>query len=106
MNRPDPQELGTRYDHYVELRDLFAQGVEIIKGMRETWKSVGERTQQQQLESAVMLINKRLDLITGYDDGCYKLGRIIDALPVLHPKLLTEGDHGPNIDKCSPSQNQ
>ena len=32
-SKPDLLEMGTRWQHYVELRDLFADGIEIIKRM-------------------------------------------------------------------------
>jgi hypothetical protein len=99
--RPDLMEIGTRYNHYMELRELFAEGAEILSRLSPQLKYDGDYTKQKLLEETVKLIDGRMELLGNYRDACYKIGRVVDALPV--QKRLSDGEyHGPNIDKCAP----
>jgi hypothetical protein len=63
-SKPDLLEMGTRWQHYVELRDLFADGIEIIKRM--TIKSSADAVKRVKLEAAVELLNARLNLLSDF----------------------------------------
>ena len=49
--KPNLFEKGTRWDHYNELRDVFASGVEILNQLKV--KSLGDRKKQLQLQLAL-----------------------------------------------------
>jgi hypothetical protein len=62
--KPNLLEKGTRWDHYNELRDLFASGVEVLKTLRV--KSRSDQERQAKLEHAVEMIEGRLNFITDF----------------------------------------
>ena len=62
--KPNLFEKGTRWDHYNELRDVFASGVEILNQLKV--KSLGDRKKQLQLQNAVEMIEGRINYITDY----------------------------------------
>lgn len=61
------EEVGTRLEHYYELRDLFANGVQVIEGMNAGHRTKTDNEKLVKLRTAVELINTRIDLITGFD---------------------------------------
>lgn len=62
--RLDLMERGTRWEHYAELRELFACGIEIIKHMH--LKSSGDDIKRLKLEGAVELLDARLNLLSDF----------------------------------------
>lgn len=58
------QETGTRWEHYSELRELFACGIEILKNL--SVKSPTDREKQKKLEGAVELLDGRINLLADY----------------------------------------
>ena len=57
-------EMGTRWAHYAELRDLFTTGIEIINNM--TTKSSGDQLKRVKLEGAVELLDARINLLSDF----------------------------------------
>jgi len=57
-------EMGTRWSHYSELRELFACGVEILKNI--TIKSPTDRDKLKKLEGAVELIDGHINLLADF----------------------------------------
>jgi 4-hydroxy-3-methylbut-2-en-1-yl diphosphate synthase IspG/GcpE len=57
-------EMGTRWSHYSELRELFACGVEILKNI--TIKSPTDRDKLKKLEGAVELLDGRINLLADF----------------------------------------
>ena len=77
-------DIGTRYRHYSDLREVFALGVEILKGLTGNMMGSEERARLQSLTSAVREIDKRIDALSGYEALIRPRGLIaneIDALP-------------------------
>src|ERR1017187_7450277 len=62
--RLDLMETGTRWQHYAELRELFACGIEIINRM--SLKSCGDAVKLKKLEGAVELLDARLNLLSDF----------------------------------------
>lgn len=77
--KPDLFEQGTRWEHYIELRDIFAIGVEVLKNLRV--KSSNDQEKQKKLQHAVEMIEGRLNYITDFS-SCTAYGsalrRVID----------------------------
>jgi hypothetical protein len=76
----DLMAMGTRYEHYSELRDLFAVGIEIITNMHV--KTSGDAIKKTKLEGAVELLEARLNLLSDYIYGSTygsKLRGVIDG---------------------------
>ncbi len=64
--KPDLRELGTRFIHIMELKEVFLQGIDIIDQM--SMKSEGDRRTKAKLEIAVEMINKRLEYLSDFAD--------------------------------------
>jgi hypothetical protein len=58
------QDVGTRWEHYSELRELFALGIEILKNLPV--KSSIDEHRRVKLEHAVEMIDGRLSLLSDY----------------------------------------
>jgi hypothetical protein len=61
------EEMGTRWQHYTELRDLFSDGVEVMKNSQRSFKTPKDVRMQGEMEAAVALINKRLEILAGFE---------------------------------------
>jgi hypothetical protein len=60
-------EVGTRFDHYSELREVFADGIEIMTNMRAEHRSAADVIKLAELKAAEKLIAKRLEVLSGYE---------------------------------------
>jgi hypothetical protein len=97
---PDLREIGSRYSHYAELRDVFADGVEVVKSALKYHESASDRERLVSLQHAVKEIEGRLATLSNFDDIAVswgRLGREIDGIQVMSKKQLTEG-----IDAAQP----
>jgi hypothetical protein len=61
--------IGTRYDHYMELKELFSQGVTILQEMNASHKGAADEEKLNKLKAAVEVIERRIDLLSGFDDA-------------------------------------
>jgi len=77
----DLTEVGTRYDHYQELKELWMGGVEVLTRMHENYKTASDEVMRKQLEGAISLIDKQLDILSGFDRKKFDLLREIEAIP-------------------------
>lgn len=77
----DLMELGTRYDHYVELRESWLEAIEDIKKIDDQNKSSSDYTILERLSIGVSLIEKRLDRLSQFDTKRFELKRQLDAIP-------------------------
>lgn len=82
--RLDLQETGTRWDHYSELRELFACGIEILKNLNV--KSTADAVKREKLEHAVEMLDGRIALLSDYarktgwnSPDRYALREVIDS---------------------------
>lgn len=67
-SKPDLMATGTRYDHYVELREVFALGGEVIDGLEKTNRICeADKVLRTKLQGAVEVINKRLSYLSNYE---------------------------------------
>lgn len=60
-------ETGTRFQHYSELRELFADGIEILTKCLPAHRSPGDDEKLKKLKAAEELIAKRLELLSGFE---------------------------------------
>lgn len=65
--KPNLFEQGTRWDHYNELRDLFAEGVDILERIKI--KMPADRLKLVKMKYALEMIEARLNFITDYTKG-------------------------------------
>ena len=65
FRRYDLEEMGTRFEHYIELKDLFETGIEIIRNLRNH-ATPGDEIKSIKLIHAVEMIGYRIDVLSGY----------------------------------------
>lgn len=95
-------ELGTRFQHYSELREVFAEGIEILMNVSEIHKSSSDVIKLAELKSAEKMIAKRLEILSGYERKTVYSGTLPSALRQIEmermrSKLLLKG----NVDEDS-----
>jgi hypothetical protein len=82
---PSLDEVGTRYNHYCELRDIFADGVVVMNNALSYHKNAEDLKRRDSLQCAVNEINNRLDNLSGFDGATAyygSLAREVNAIPV------------------------
>lgn len=84
-------QQGTRYDHYMELKEVFMLGVDVIDRMLPHLRSESDMKTRVKLEHAVELIDKRLKYLSNYDDKIHAVNREIRAVGIHRTPQLTEG---------------
>ena len=90
----DLNELGTRLDHYDELREIFLDGVEIMKNMNPAYVADGDAERQKSLQSAADEITKRINVLSGFIQESNWNGDFRNDIEAVHRNvrlLLTEG---------------
>jgi len=106
-------EVGSRFSHYSELREVFADGVEILKNLTSVHKSAADVIKLAELKVAEKLIAKRLEVLSGFERKMVynaTLPSTIRQVEIerLRSKLLLKGNvdansGSPTKDKASSS---
>jgi hypothetical protein len=65
----DLNEVGTRFDHYNELREVFMLGVEMIKGLHPNYYTDSDKEKQQKLQNAADAVQGRIDHLAKFPSG-------------------------------------
>jgi len=105
---PSLDELGSRYSHYCELRDIFADGVVVMNNALSYHKNAEDLKRRDSLQCAVNEINNRLDNLSGFEGETAYYGAIareINAIPVppMQKQLKGETDAAqPRNEKSLP----
>ena len=92
----DLLEMGTRIDHYDELREIFLDGVEIMKNMNPIYVATGDAERQKSLQSAADEIAKRINVLANFIQETNYNGDFRNEIEDVHRftrPLLTEGKH-------------
>ena len=92
-------DVGTRYNHYMELRELFSEGIEALKQTMtyQPNNEVGKR-RVESLQHAVNEIDHRIEVLAGYADHAHrwsKFGRELDSIKP-NVTVLSEGSNVQN----------
>jgi hypothetical protein len=94
VNKPSLTETGTRFDHYMELKEVFMEGVDVIDRMNPTYVSDNDRKLKSKLQSAVDMINRRLEFLSDFSkltENYGDLAKAVRAAGIHRTPLLTEG---------------
>jgi hypothetical protein len=81
-------QVGTRYSHYLELREAFAEGVQIMKNALEYHSSDADKLRLQNLQIAVNYIDKRIEFLSEYDKHASQFSafaRDLNSIPPAPP---------------------
>ena len=82
---PSLDEVGSRYSHYCELRDIFADGVVVMNNALSYHKNAEDLKRRDSLQCAVNEINNRLDNLSGFESATAYYGAVarqVNAIPV------------------------
>lgn len=83
--RLDLMESGTRYDHYMELRDAFATGVEVLKHTLTIHPSVSDLLRLKKLEGAVEVINSRVNYLSEFERKTASFSDLVKEINKIQP---------------------
>jgi hypothetical protein len=75
---------GTRYQHLMELREIWEIGLDVLRTMNQEYLTEGDQYKITQLESAIFLLTKHIDNISGfgkYGQAEHDLRYKIDNVP-------------------------
>lgn len=78
---PDLMEKGTRYQHYMELIDIFSLGIEVLNNASSVQKSDTDEKTKVELQHAVNRIQSRMDVLSKYSAKQYGLAAEINKIP-------------------------
>lgn len=96
MDKPaklDLVEQGTRFDHYMELRDTFAEAVVALENSLKLEENLTTRENIKKLKSAVDLIEGRVNFLSDFSKLTTRystLGQTLDAIAPNRPLQLVE----------------
>lgn len=79
-------DVGTRWQHLVDVRELWQNALANLERIRPNYLSVGDKKLIAKLRVAVELMDRHINLLSKFTLGDTALGRMIDACPRL-PKL-------------------
>jgi|SRR5271165_4578516 len=65
----DLSEVGTRLEHYNELREVFMMGVEMLKGLHHAHRSEADVLKLGKLQNAADAIQGRIDILSKFPSG-------------------------------------
>ena len=88
------KEMGTRYDHYMELREVFMDGIDVLTRMNQSFISDADKIVKTKLTHTVEMITRRLDNLSDFADKTANYGdlaRQINLVGKHVTPLLTEG---------------
>lgn len=86
-------QQGSRYDHYMELKETFATGVQILENALKVEDNTTSRQNLVKLTNAVALIEARVNYLTDFNQATSQFGSLakeIRAIPVNRPAQLPE----------------
>jgi len=92
--RMNLQEIGTRYDHYMELREVFMDGIDVLTRMNQSFVSDADKAVKHKLTNAVEMITRRLDNLSDFADKTANYGDLARQVRLAGKHvtpLLTEG---------------
>jgi hypothetical protein len=89
------QEIGTRYTHYMELREVFMDGIDVLTRMNQNFISDADKIVKVKLQNAVDMITRRLDVLSDFADKTANYGDLARQIrlagkhvtPLLETKL-------------------
>ncbi len=91
----DLNAQGSRYDHYMELKEVFMTALDIIERRAPNLQTDGDKKMKAKLEPTIELIDRRIRYLADYDSKIYGVNREIEAA---HRKLELTGGRDTRVD--------
>jgi len=99
------QEKGTRYDHYMELREVFMEGIDVLTHMNQSFLSEADKTVRLKLTHAVEMITRRIDNLSDFADKTTSYSDLARQIKLVGkhvtPQLTTSLPEGSNVEPTS-----
>lgn len=83
-------DIGTRYQHLVDLRDVWQEGIEAVSRRLPAHRTSGDEDLLKSLHVCISLINKQLGIMSGYDKKKFDLRREVNSIPLDPNQIPTE----------------
>ena len=85
-------EMGTRFEHYLELQELFLDAVQMLKGLNPAHRIESDDAKIIRLQNAADAIWQRISHLSDYvNDTTYGSAMQKEIDTIVQNKLLTEG---------------
>ncbi len=65
-SKPSLTQIGTRYDHYMELKEVFMEGVDVLNRMNPNFVGDEDKKLKVKLQDSVDMINRRIDVLSDF----------------------------------------
>lgn len=87
------EDVGTRYQHLTDLRDLWADGIQTLSNIKPQWRSEADTILRKNLELALEMLDKQFEVLSRYNQGEeFHMGREIEqAVKDVKAGKLLEG---------------
>ena len=73
------EDVGTRYRHLTDLRDLWSEGIDTLNRMKPSHKTESDNVLLKSLVTAVAMLDKQIEVLSGYNTGGeFQMGRDVD----------------------------
>lgn len=102
-------ETGTRYSHYMELKEVFLLGIDVIDRMNQSYVSDTDKKMKADLTTTVGMIEKRLAYLVSYSTEASQysdFGREIDRIQPHRTPQLTAGSPNEQTPKSQQNPNR
>jgi len=73
------EDIGTRYDHLIDLIELCADGVEVLQGY--TYNTPMDSAKRAKLQNTIEITRNILDSMSGYDQYDYLTRKSVNSIP-------------------------
>lgn len=91
-SKKDLHEQGSRYTHYMELKEVFLLGIDVIDKMNPNYVGESDRALRVKLGYAVDMITRRIDYLSGFTPLLTSLARQVDEAGISRQLMLEEAD--------------
>ena len=103
------RETGTRYDHYMELKEVFMDGIDVLNRMNPNFVSEHDKAVKVKLQNAVEMITRRIDNLSDFAEKTANYGDLAREIRLAGKHttlLLTEGSDVKPKSSTKPSDSQ
>ena len=99
------KEMGTRYDHYMELREVFMDGIDVLTRMNQSFISDADKIVKTKLTHTVEMITRRLDNLSDFADKTANYGDLARQINLVGKHVTPQLTDGGKSD-AKPEQPQ
>lgn len=102
----DLNEQGTRYTHYMELKEVFLLGIDVIDRMNQSYISDSDKVTKTNLLIAVDMIERRLAYLSSFSVEASQFSDFGRELNSIKPHVTPQLTGSPNDTQSNPTPQQ